>query len=113
MGSGKVASKTLVLLEDDLEGGEAAETLRFAFDGKAYAIDLNEKNAAKLRKAIAPYVEAARREGSVARGKSRTHVATDVDPAAVRAWASSHGYSVSARGRVSREITDAFRAAGN
>jgi Lsr2 len=108
-----VASKTLVLLEDDLDGGSADETLRFAIDGKSYAIDLNEKNAAKFRKAIAPYVEAARREGSIGRGKTRTHVATDVDPAAVRAWGQSNGYSVSTRGRVSADLVAAYKAAGN
>lgn len=108
-----MASKTLVLLEDDLDGGDASETLHFAFDGKSYAIDLNDKNAAKFRKAIAPFVEAARREGSIPRSKLRTHVPTDVDPKAVRAWASSNGYTVSARGRVSSEIIGAYKAAGN
>ena len=108
-----MASRTQVLLEDDIDGGEASETLRFAFDGKSYAIDLSEKNAAKFRKAVGPYVEAARREGSIPKGKYRTHVTTDVDPKSVRAWASSNGYTVSSRGRVSAEIIEAYKAAGN
>ena len=62
-----MASKTLVVLEDDIDGGEAAETLHFALEGKSYVIDLNDKNAAKFRKAVAPYVAAARREGAIAK----------------------------------------------
>lgn len=108
-----MASRTTVILTDDLSGDEADETVRFAFDGKSYAIDLSTKNADKLRKVIAPYVQAARREGSVPKLKGRGNVATGVDPAAVRAWALSNGYDVSSRGRVSAAIIEAFKAAGN
>jgi len=49
------------------------------------------------------------------RGPSRayTRIATEVDPAAVRAWAASNGVSVSARGRVSATVIEQYRAAGN
>jgi hypothetical protein len=110
-----VASKTLVLLEDDIDGGVADESLRFAFDGKSYVIDLSAKNAAKFRKAVAPYVDSARREGSLAKsyGRTKSNGYSDVDPKAVRAWAQSNGYEISTRGRVSGEIVAAFKAAGN
>lgn len=48
-----MAQKTSVALRDDLTGGKAAATVYFALDGKAYEIDLNKRNAAALRKAIA------------------------------------------------------------
>ena len=52
-----------VALEDDLEGGPAVETVRFAVGGAAYEIDLNKKNAAAFRRQLAPFVEHARRAG--------------------------------------------------
>jgi hypothetical protein len=56
-----MAQKVTVALEDDLDGGPAAETVRFAFDGAAYEIDLSTKNAAAFRKQLAPYREHARK----------------------------------------------------
>jgi hypothetical protein len=41
-----MAQKVTVILEDDLTGGPAKQTVRFAFDGTGYEIDLNAKNAA-------------------------------------------------------------------
>jgi hypothetical protein len=58
-----VAQKVTVVLEDDLTGGPADQTIRFAFDGTDYEIDLNAKNAAKFSRQLAPYVEHARRAG--------------------------------------------------
>jgi nucleoid-associated protein Lsr2 len=36
-----MATKVTIALEDDLDGGPADETVRFAFDGTGYEIDLN------------------------------------------------------------------------
>ncbi len=58
-----MAQKVSVVLEDDLTGGPAEQTVRFAFDGTDYEIDLNVKNAAALHKQLAPYIEHARRAG--------------------------------------------------
>ena len=41
----------------------------------------------------------------------RTAKNADIDTQAVRSWAESNGYEVSARGRIKTEIVDAFRAA--
>ena len=43
-----MATKITVALEDDLDGGPADETRRFAIRGTAYEIDLNKKNARAL-----------------------------------------------------------------
>ena len=51
-----MAQKVTVALEDDLTGGPADQTVRFAFDGTEYEIDLNAKNAAASSKLLAPYV---------------------------------------------------------
>jgi hypothetical protein len=58
-----MASKTVVHLEDDIDGGDATETVTFGLDGVSYEIDLNDKNAAELRKALELHVGAARRVG--------------------------------------------------
>jgi len=108
-----MASRTQVILEDDIDGGNAEETLRFAIDGKSYAIDLSSKNADKLRRALAPYLAAARREGSLPRPSGRPKTTADYIPAQVRAWAQDAGYEVSSRGRVSSDLVAAFKSAGN
>jgi hypothetical protein len=38
-----MAAKITVTLEDDLDGGPAAETVRFGVGGTEYEIDLNER----------------------------------------------------------------------
>ena len=58
-----MAQKVTVALEDDLTGGPAVETVRFAFEGTDYEIDLNAKNAAAFGKQLASYIEHARRAG--------------------------------------------------
>ena len=111
-----MAQRTIVELTDDLTGDPAEETVNFALDGRSYSIDLNVANAGKLREALAPFVSAGRRAGGSAVVKPRSGQARTSgshDPAAVRAWASSNGYAVSSRGRVSRKIVEAFQAAGN
>src|SRR3954454_2603588 len=113
-----MAQKTLVLLEDDLEGGEAAETVTFALDGASYEIDLNEINAKRLRASLEEFAASARkvtggtsRKAPAARRSSR--VTHEIDPHAVRAWAASNGIQVSARGRLSASVIEQYRAAGN
>ena len=41
-----MAQKVHITLEDDLDGGDATETVAFGLDGRSYEIDLNDKNAA-------------------------------------------------------------------
>ena len=82
-----MAQRTIIELTDDLTGEAADETVRFSFDGKSYAIDLSTKNAEKFRKVIAPYVTAARRDGTTASGRRKATIghSLDVDPKRVRA----------------------------
>src|SRR6185437_7792447 len=62
-GEALVAQKVTVALEDDLTGGPADETVRFAVDGTDYEIDLSAKNAAAFGTLLAPYIEHARKAG--------------------------------------------------
>jgi len=111
-----MAQKVQTLLMDDLDGGEAEGTVRFALDGAEYEIDLNAKHAEALRKTLAPYVSAARRApGPIARRPSRAGRgaarADGTDPTAVREWAKFQGIEVKDRGRVPAELVVKFKAA--
>lgn len=56
-----MAQRTVITLVDDLDGSEAVETIEFALDGVTYQIELNAKNAKKLRTGMAPFVDKGRR----------------------------------------------------
>jgi hypothetical protein len=105
-----MSRRTIVQLEDDLSGGAADESVTFALDGKSFEIDLNEKNAESLRQALAPYIAAGRGVRGGRGGARRSAPAQGADPATVRAWAVANGYEVSTRGRVSRELREAYEA---
>ncbi len=105
-----MAQKVNIILVDDLDGSEADETVSFALDGTSYEIDLNEKNAAKLRDALSGYIGHARKVSST---RKRRSSAASSGPSAreLRDWARSNGYEVSDRGRVPAEVREAFEAA--
>jgi hypothetical protein len=104
-----MARRTVVTLEDDLDGGPAAETLRFGVDGSDYEIDLNTKNAATLHKLLAPFVEHARKAGSSARRPVRT-AASRRRSADIRIWAREQGIDLSDRGRIPASVVDKYEA---
>lgn len=116
-----MAQKVQVLLVDDIDGGEAMETLTFSLDGVNYEIDLSDEHASALRDAFAPWVGHARRVGGrsgAARKAPAPRAATksaspgpERDTGEVRTWARENGYTVSDRGRISAEILQAFDAA--
>ena len=94
-----------VILEDDLDGGEASETFQFSFDGHQYEIDLNEQNAETFRKVMTDYLAHARMKTGPKRRRSGPQAAQ------VRQWARDHGYDVPERGRIPKDIVEAFNAA--
>ena len=76
-----MAQKVQVLLVDDLDGGEADETVTFALDGKTYEIDLTTANADKLRGLLDPYTKGGRRTGGrAAGGRGKARVAAGGQP---------------------------------
>jgi Lsr2 len=110
-----VAQKIQTLFIDDIDGSAAEGTVRFALDGTDYEIDLNAQHAAALRKAMAKYVEAARRSsGAAARRPARSgrrSPASGLNTTEVREWAKAQGIEVKDRGRVPAELVVRFRAA--
>jgi hypothetical protein len=113
-----VAQKVQVLLVDDIDGGEAEETVSFSLDGVSYEIDLSTKNAATLRDAVAPYVGVARKAGRAAakatvvraRPAGSTATADREQNQAIREWAKKRGFKVSDRGRIPNDIVEKFHA---
>lgn len=110
-----MAQKVQVILLDDLDGGEATETVSFGLDGSNYEIDLSSENASKLREVLAPYVASARKAGgakrtSRGRGGRSSSSRSSTDTAAVREWARAQGLKVSDRGRIPAEILEKYEA---
>jgi hypothetical protein len=108
-----MAQKVHIVLEDDLDGSEATETVSFALDGTSYEIDLNDENAAALRDALAPFVGHGRKVSGARRGRrtSSASAATGHSAKEIRDWARSNGHKVPERGRIPSGVREAFEAA--
>lgn len=106
-----MASKTITLYVDDLDGTEIGEgnggSVAFALDGQEYSIDLTEENAAALRAALQPYIEVAVKVSRKSATKSR-RAESGPSPAELRAWATDNGIEIPARGRIPRSVRTAW-----
>jgi hypothetical protein len=112
-----VAQRVVVLLVDDLDGGQADETVSFALDGEAYEIDLGAANAARLRDRLARFTAAARQAGNDRSTPGAASAPTAPRPSigreqnqAIRKWARNRGILVSDRGRIPVHILEAYNA---
>ena len=110
-----MAQRVQVILVDDLNGGEATETVEFSLDGVSYELDLSDANAAKLRDDFAQWIGVARRSGGRRQtrraGRGGGSGAAREDLAKMREWGRANGFQVSDRGRVSKELQEAYAAA--
>lgn len=108
-----MARKVIVELVDDYDGtSKAEETVTLALDGVTYEIDLSARNAEKLRSALAVWTAHARKVGGrVAKGKRQTQSTNPQETQAIREWARKNGLEVSSRGRISAEVTEAYKKA--
>lgn len=110
-----MATETTIILVDDIDGSDAAETVRFGLDGRDYEIDLSETNAKELRASLAGFIESGRRTG----GKRPARKQGGTAPArpdkeqmrAIREWARAHDYSVKDRGRIPAKVMQAYHQA--
>lgn len=107
-----MARNISVVVSDDIDGSEGAETVTFGLDGTTYEIDLSPKNRAKLDKAFSPYIEHGRRVTVRRRRPAAPPSAGPrVDRTVVRAWAKEKGLRVSERGRISADVMQQYEAA--
>ena len=103
---------------DDLDGSEGdVSSVRFALDKVSYEIDLSPANEARLRDKLAKFVDAAtevKNNPATRRGRKPAAAAMDrpdkEQTQAIREWARTNGHQVSARGRISAAIQEAFSA---
>lgn len=103
-----MAQRIKVILEDDLDGSEAAETVTFGLDGVTYEIDLSEDNAAQLREDVGSWVGHARRAGGRRAVGRRGPAAPRHSLSDVRSWARENGFQVSDRGRIPATVQAAY-----
>jgi hypothetical protein len=108
-----MAKKIQTLFIDDLDGGEAAGTVRFSLDGTEYEIDLSKEHSDALHTTLAKYVGHARKAGGTARRQTRGgRRSTDaIDTAKVREWAKGQGIDIKDRGRVPATVVEQYRTA--
>lgn len=103
-----MATKIETVLEDDLSGGPAEETVAFGLDGQAWVIDLNAVNANALRESLVEFIAVARKPAGVKVQAVRTDKAV---VQAMRAWAAANGFQLAGRGRIPGAVVSAYHAA--
>jgi hypothetical protein len=100
-----MAKRTVVLLEDDIDGSEAKETLSFTRDGTEYEIE--------LRQTLERFTTVARKiSGQSSRQAARKSSSPGARGAkAVWLWAIENGLKVNTRGRIQSDIVENYEAA--
>lgn len=96
---------------DDLDGKTkvTGDSTVLSLNGRTVSIDLSPKNVEALAALLAPYFEngvelkAAKRASNGDNDKDRN--------AEIRAWAAANGHTVNERGRLPKNVVDAFTAA--
>jgi hypothetical protein len=109
-----MAIQTLVTLIDDFDGSKADLTVNFALEGRSYEIDLTNKHADDLRKAMKPFIDKARRTQGMVGNRRRRSLGPTTSPeerTAIREWASSKGIQISDRGRIASSVVEQFHEA--
>jgi hypothetical protein len=109
-----MAQNVTVVLIDDIDQSEAAETVRFGVDGSAYEIDLSAKHARELRSTIGRYIKVARRAQSAPahawqKPPSRPRTQMDREQSRrIRSWAMERGLLASPRGRIPQHVAEEY-----
>lgn len=106
-----MATRMTILHEDDLEGGQAQETLRFSLSGTEYEIDLNAHNAAAFRQQLAMFTAHARKASNGPSARPARTSSSRQRGGAIRAWAKEQGITVSDRGRIPASVIAGYEAA--
>jgi len=106
-----MATRIAIVLEDDLDGGPADQTLQFGLSGTEYEIDLSARNATRFRRQLAPFIDHARRAGRGQRRRPARPASARERSSRIRAWAKAQGIAVSDRGRIPAGIAEQYHAA--
>lgn len=104
--------KRFTVFDDMDESLDAERTVPFSLEGTAYEIDLHQRNIDKLHKALEPFISKGRKAGRavpVKGGGSKKAANPELD--AIRQWAGKNGHRVSDKGRIPRDVVEAYEAA--
>lgn len=109
---------------DESDDAEGLQTVKFGVNGADYEIDLCTEHWEEFNTSVQPYVALGRRAEDAKRSRRAPRSAagtTAPRPASrsggraqlteLREWARANGYKVGDRGRISREVREAFAAA--
>src|SRR4051794_16915034 len=114
----EMATAKVDMLVDDLDGSDAAETVRIGWNGEWRELELSKRNLASLSRVMDKYWDVARPasvDGHSNRRRattaSRSNRTTKRDPKLIRAWATDNGISVPARGRIPGDVERQYNAA--
>ena len=86
--------KTTKVVEvvDDFDGSPADQTVRFAFNGASYEIDLNREHFEEFAAAIQPYIKAGRKVGSTRRRGNAGNPNQRLENAKIRGVGAGRGH---------------------
>lgn len=110
-----MAQRVRTILISDLSGDEVeagGQSVAFSHRGVDYTIDMTAKEAAGFDKAVAMYVEHARKAGRArsVRSSASTHGHAD-RIGAMKRWADEQGIDYPKRGRLPKSLVEAYDAA--
>jgi hypothetical protein len=116
-----VARKIVVQVSCDRCGGEvdSDKAIELSFGGVDFRTDLCKEHTSELSSALDPFLSVAERVDSRRRstataprpadGQARRPTRRDpIQVGAIRTWARANGYEISDRGRIPREVEDAY-----
>lgn len=110
-----MAKITTVELVDDITGesDSTVRTVNLSFDHSDYELDLGEDSLTALNEALAPFLQAATpvKSSSPRSGVSKgSDKGKGKDTKEIRAWAQKNYDGIGERGRIPKEIVEAYRA---
>lgn len=94
--------RILTIITDDLDGSEDAEEVEFSVNGTIFRIDLASKNKAAFEAALAPYTS---------RAQVVKKAVVPTRTTRIRSWAKANGYPVQPKGRLPRDLIEAYNRA--
>ncbi|WP_250442673.1 Lsr2 family protein [Actinotalea sp. C106] len=102
-----MAQKTRVIITDDIDGSEGAQSYAFSWQGTNYEIDLTDEHRDDFLRALEPFITAGRK---TAGSRSRATSKGSSDAAVVREWGRANGFKVPDRGRIPADVRTAYDA---
>ncbi|MGV0383148.1 histone-like nucleoid-structuring protein Lsr2 [Corynebacterium sp. 22_2729] len=112
-----MARREITQFFDDLDDTPLSEdevnVVDFSLNGIGYTLDLSAKNRDAFDKALAPFVQVARRKtrGGAAGRRTANRSANPERNRMIREWARENNVEVSERGRISADVIEKFEKA--